>query len=148
MLTTYFGRLDLDNIIFNPESGRIIGLTSYESACILHPSYEFLRSLDGLGDHARTEDVDELEVGNPTDAGATTEDSGVFQDVLRTANIKQPQNIENFDKVAKVDALLQAIRPLSLVDTNTLEPRTREAIMQSRHEKKESLSRLLDRLGY
>ncbi|KAH6621184.1 hypothetical protein B0J18DRAFT_410980 [Chaetomium sp. MPI-SDFR-AT-0129] len=134
-----------DNILFDPESGQIIGLTGYESACILHPSYEFFRTLSGLSDH---EVADEREGGNATGASATTEDSRAFRDILRAADIKHPQSIEGFGKVAKVDAVLQAIRPLSLVDTKTLELQTREAIMQSRDEKKKSLSKLLDRLGY
>ncbi|KAK3370271.1 hypothetical protein B0H63DRAFT_454462 [Podospora didyma] len=41
------------SILYDAESGRITGLIGYDFSCVLHPSYEFLRSFSNLGGQFR-----------------------------------------------------------------------------------------------
>lgn len=48
-----------NNILFDATSNRITALIDYDFACISHPSYEFLRSFDGIGGQFRGWSIDE-----------------------------------------------------------------------------------------
>ncbi|KAL4927614.1 uncharacterized protein BDV17DRAFT_120712 [Aspergillus undulatus] len=99
---------------------RITALLDYNFACILHPSYEFLRSFDGAGGQFRgwsgDENNDQIALmkaklhGLPTPLPTSTE-GGVqgdivkaWEDALEEANVKRPRTIEGIEKVAHVDA--------------------------------------------
>ncbi|KAK4641834.1 hypothetical protein QC761_0078250 [Podospora bellae-mahoneyi] len=141
-------------------SGRITALIDYDFAWISHPSYEFLRSFDGLGGQFR----ESWEVvlrdaklhGFPASLPSTSEsDSGVdwvvareWEEALEAEGVRRLRTIEGTDKVADVDAILCAILPWRVTNAEILARPTEEVIIECRNDDEEHLYKLLARLGF
>ncbi|OBT41101.1 hypothetical protein VE00_09325 [Pseudogymnoascus sp. WSF 3629] len=134
-----------NNILFDATSNRITALIDYDFACISHPSYEFLRSFDGVGGHFRgwstNEACDAMSLrdaklhGFPSPLPPTTKDGvkwevvKAWEDKLEKLDVKRPRNMRGIDKVADIDT-------------------SEEAIFKCRNENETQLSGLLSRLGF
>ncbi|KAK4673813.1 hypothetical protein QC763_0017870 [Podospora pseudopauciseta] len=154
------------NILFAKASGRITALIDYDFSWISHPSYEFLRSLDGLGGQFRgwSSDEESQEAalrdaklhGFPVSLPSTTEsDSGVdwvvakaWEEALEAEGVKRPRTMEGIDRVADVDTILCAILPWRVNNADILARQTEEVIIECRNNNEEHLDKLLTRLGF
>ncbi|KAK4653016.1 LOW QUALITY PROTEIN: hypothetical protein QC762_0079240 [Podospora pseudocomata] len=133
-------------------SGRITALIDYDFAWISHPSYEFLRSFEGLGGQFRALRDAKLH-GFPASLPSTSEsDSGVdwvvareWEEALEAEGVR---TIEGTDKVADVDAILCAILPWRVTNAEILARPTEEVIIECRTDNEEHLDKLLARLGF
>ncbi|TVY83181.1 3-oxoacyl-[acyl-carrier-protein] reductase FabG [Lachnellula suecica] len=125
-----------NNILFDSTSGKITGLIDYDFACILHPSYEFIHSSNGLGgkfegwssDDA-SEDMALREAklhGFPTSLPQTTENgiqweiAEAWENELEILDVLRPRTMPGIDKVADVDAVLGGILPWRLTNSDIL----------------------------
>ncbi|KAK4170908.1 hypothetical protein QBC36DRAFT_250527 [Triangularia setosa] len=154
------------NILFDEASGRITALIDYDFSWISHPSYEFLRSFDGLGGQFRgwSSDEESQEAalrdtklhGFPVSLPSTTEsDSGVdwvvakaWEEELEAEGVKQPRTMEGIDRVADVDTILCSILPWRVTNADILARQTEEVIIECRNNNEEHLDKLLTRLGF
>ncbi|WEW59970.1 hypothetical protein PRK78_005452 [Emydomyces testavorans] len=160
-ITTYTAT---NNLLFDPPSQRLTALIDYDFACILHPSHEFLRSFDGAGgqlrgwsDDAASQALTEAKLHGfpsplpqpPTQDGVVQWDvAHAWEDALEKGDVKRrPRTIAGIDKVADVDAVLRAILPWRLSNSDILRIQSEEVILKCRCESEERLVRMLGRLG-
>ncbi|KAK3990828.1 hypothetical protein QBC44DRAFT_324799 [Cladorrhinum sp. PSN332] len=154
------------NILFNEESGRITALIDYDFSWVSHPSYEFLRSFDGLGGQFRGWSSDEesqeaalrdaklhgfpasLPPKADSDSGIDWEVAKAWEEVLEAEGVKRPRTIQGIDKVADVDTILCAILPWRVTNADILARQTEEVITECRNDNEAHLEKLLSRLGF
>ncbi|KAI1156736.1 hypothetical protein F4825DRAFT_458911 [Nemania diffusa] len=153
------------NLLFDPLTQRITGLIDYDFACILHPSYEFLRSLGDAGGQFRgwsSDEASEEELlrkaklyGFPSPLPVTTEGGKVnwevakaWEDEIEELNVKRPATIEGIDKVADVDTILRTILPWRVNNSDVLQMQSEKVIMKCKEENEAQLVQLLERLGF
>ncbi|KAL4797171.1 hypothetical protein BDV19DRAFT_387703 [Aspergillus venezuelensis] len=153
----------LSNLLYNPTTRRMTAVLDYDFACILHPSYEFLRSFDGAGGQFRgwsgDKDIEELalreaklhEFPSPlpdsTEDGVQWEDAKIWEDALEEAGVERPRTITGIDKVADVDAILRMILPWRLDNEDILRMQS-EVIVKYRAQCEKQLGEMLERLGF
>jgi hypothetical protein len=153
-----------NNLLFDPDSGRITALLDYDFASILHPMYEFLRSFDGAGGQFQGWSGDESSEdmalrnaklnGFPTPLPATKEDgiqwdlAKAWEDELEKLDVKRPSTMQGIDKVADVDAVLRAVLPWHICNVDFLQMQPDGAVEYFRNRGEEKLIKLLDHLGF
>ncbi|KAI1747935.1 hypothetical protein F4782DRAFT_390828 [Xylaria castorea] len=153
------------NLLFDPSTQRITGLIDYDFACVLHPSYEFLRSLGDAGGQFRgwsSDEASEEELlrkaklyGFPSPLPVTTEGGKVnwevakaWEDEMEKLNVKRPATIEDIDKAADVDTILRTILPWRVSNSDILRMQSEKVIMKCKEENEVQLVQLLERLGF
>ncbi|KAI0183964.1 hypothetical protein EV127DRAFT_445621 [Xylaria flabelliformis] len=153
-----------NNLLFDPSTYRITALLDYDFACIMHPSYEFLRSFDGAGGQFRGWSGDEASEqatlrnaklhGFPSPLPPSTEDginwevAKAWEDELERLDVKRPRTIEGIDKVADVDTVLRTILPWRVSNSDILRMQSEKVIMKCKEENEQQLIQLLQRLGF
>ncbi|KAI1779523.1 hypothetical protein F4818DRAFT_143589 [Hypoxylon cercidicola] len=154
----------LNNILFDTSTQRITGLIDFDFSCILHPSYEFLRSFDGAGGQFRGWSGDEAgqqaelrkaklygfpsPLPESTNDGVDWEVANAWEGELEKLNVKRPRTIEGIDKVADVDTILRAILPWRLSNSDIVRMQSEKAIMKCKEENEMQLNLLLEHLGF
>jgi hypothetical protein len=139
-------------------------LIDYDFACILHPSYEFLRSFSGAGGQFQGwSDIKSSEqtalrnaklYGSPSTLPENTEDSvkwdvaKVWEDELERLKVQRPRTIKGIEKVADVDAVLRSILPWRVTNSDVLRLQSEAVILKCRDENEAQLVKLLDSLGF
>jgi len=139
-------------------------LVDYDFACILHPSYEFLRSFSGAGGQFQGwSDIESREQtalrdaklhGFPSTPPENTEDvakwdvAKIWEDELERLNVKRPRTMQGIEKIADVDALLRSILPWRVTNSDVLRLQSEAVILKCRDENETQLVNLLDHLGY
>ena len=139
-------------------------MIDYDFACILHASYEFLRSFSGAGGQFQgwsdIESSDQTALrdaklhGFPERSDESTEEgmkwaiAKAWEDELEMLNVKRPSIMAGIDKVANVDALLRSILPWRVTNTDILRLQSDEVILKCRNENETQLIKLLEYLGY
>ncbi|KAL4965607.1 uncharacterized protein BDV14DRAFT_199703 [Aspergillus stella-maris] len=157
-MTIIHADFSLSSLLYDPTTRRIIALLDYDFACILHLSYEFLRSFDGAGGQFRgwsgNEDTEELALreaelhGFPSPLPESTEDEIQWEDALEEARVKRPRAITGIDKAADVDAILRMILPWRLNNEDILGMQSEEVIVKYRAQCEKQLGKMLERLGF
>ncbi|KAF2491602.1 hypothetical protein BU16DRAFT_123227 [Lophium mytilinum] len=153
-----------NNLLFDAASERITALIDYDFACILHPSYEFLRSFDGAGGQFRGWSGDEASEqtamreaklrGFPSPIPPTVPDgvkwdvAKTWEDELEKLDVRRPRTIAGIDSVADVDTTLRSILPWRVTNSDVLWLQSEEVIVSCRNENEEQLVKLLGRLGF
>ncbi|KAI1306626.1 hypothetical protein F5Y03DRAFT_354001 [Xylaria venustula] len=151
-----------NNLLFDPASLRITALIDYDFSCIMHHSYEFLRSFDGAGGQFRGWSGDETSEqavlrnaklhGFPSPLPLTTgvdwEVAKAWEDALEKQCVKRPRTIEGIDKVADVDTVLRTILPWRVSNSDILRLQSEKVIMKCKEENEQQLIGLLERLGF
>ncbi|KAI0911027.1 hypothetical protein F4823DRAFT_587819 [Ustulina deusta] len=151
-----------NNLLFDPASLRITALIDYDFSCIMHPSYEFLRSFDGAGGQFRGWSGDEASeqaaLRNaklhgfpsllPPTTGIDWEVAKAWEDELERLHVKRPRTIEGIDKVADVDTVLRTILPWRVSNSDILRLQSEKVIMKCKEENEQQLIGLLERLGF
>ncbi|OQD75969.1 hypothetical protein PENDEC_c005G06412 [Penicillium decumbens] len=155
-----------NNLLFDASSGYITGLIDYDFSCILHPSYEFLRSFDGVGSQFRGWSgiegreqkalkeaklhgfPDPLPDDKDGDNGVQWKVAKAWEDELEKAGCKRPMTIPGIDKVADVDALLGSILPWRVTNSDILRRQTDEVIRNCRDENEGVLIQILEHNGF
>lgn len=116
-----------NNLLYDATSHRITALIDYDFACILHPSYEFLRSFSGAGGQFQGwSDVESSEQtalqpaklhGFPSPLPQGTKDgvkwdvTKAWEDELEQMDVKRPWTMKGIENVADVDAVLRSNLP-------------------------------------
>lgn len=153
------------NMLFDPSTQCITGLIDYDFACVLHPSYEFLRSLGDAGGQFRgwsSDEASEEELlrkaklyGFPSPLPVTTEGGKInwevakaWEDEMEKLNVKRPATIEGIDKVADVDTILRTILPWRVSNSDIVRMQSEKVIMKCKEENEAQLVQLLERLGF
>ncbi|KAJ5712897.1 uncharacterized protein N7483_010078 [Penicillium malachiteum] len=154
------------NLLFDPVSGCITGLIDYDFSCILHPSYEFLRSFSGLGGqfrgwsgiegreqmalkHAKLHGfLDPLPEHKEGDNELPWKVAKAWEDALENAGCKRPMNIPGIDKVADADALLNSILPWRVTNSDILKRQAVEVIRNCRNDNETVLIQILEHNGF
>ncbi|KAH7397398.1 kinase-like domain-containing protein [Pyrenochaeta sp. MPI-SDFR-AT-0127] len=153
-----------DNLLYDASTQRITALIDYDFACILHPSYEFLRSFSGAGGQFQGwSDIESSEQtalrdaklhGFPSTLPENTEDgvkwgvAKVWEDELARLDVRRPRTIKGIDKVADVDAVLRSILPWRVTNSDVLRLQSEDVILKCRDENEAQLVKLLDHLGF
>lgn len=153
-----------NNLLYDASTKRVTALIDYDFACILHPSYEFLRSFSGAGGQFQGwSDIESSEQtalrdaklhGFPSPLPENAEDgvrwdmAKAWEDELEKLNVKRPRTIRGIEKVADVDAVLRSILPWRVTNSDILRLQSEEVIVKCRNENEVQLIRLLDHLGY
>ncbi|KAF2186234.1 hypothetical protein K469DRAFT_726298 [Zopfia rhizophila CBS 207.26] len=135
-----------NNLLYAASTQRITALIDYDFACILHPSYEFLRSFSGAGDaklHGFPSPLPEN-----TEDGVKWDVAKAWEDELEKLNVKRPRTMKGIEKVADVDAVLRSILPWRVTNSDILRLQPKEAILKCRNEHEAQLIKLLDHLGF
>lgn len=99
-----------NNLLFDPTTLRITALIDYDFACIMHPSYEFLRSFDGAGGQFRRWSGDEPSeqaalrnaklhrfpspLPPSTKGGIDREVAKAWEEALERLNVKRPKTMK------------------------------------------------------
>lgn len=151
-------------MLYDAASFRITALIDYDFACILHPSYEFLRSFNGAGgqlrgwsgdDNGEQAAVREAKIhGFPSQrpeafkSGADWDMAKAWEGELERLNVKRPKTIRGIDKVADVDAVLCTVLPWRLTNADVLRMQSENVIKKCRDESEEQLIKILSRLGF
>ncbi|XXG94149.1 hypothetical protein Hte_000401 [Hypoxylon texense] len=153
-----------NNILFDPSTQRVTALIDYDFSCILHPSYEFLRSFDGAGGQFRGWSGDD-EAGQqaalraaklhgfPSPLPESTKDgvdwelAHAWEEELEKLGVERPRTIEGIDKVADVDTVLRTILPWRLSNSDVLRMQSEKVIMKCREENEVQLVQLLEHMG-
>jgi hypothetical protein len=153
-----------NNLLYDASTRRITALLDYDFACILHPSYEFLRSFTGTGGQFQGwSDIESSEQsalrdaklhGFPSPLPEDTKD-GVKWDVakaweheLEKLDVKRPRTMKGVEKIADVDAVLRSILPWRVTNEDILRLQSEEVILKCRDENEVQLIKLLDHLGF
>jgi len=139
-------------------------LIDYDFACILHPSYEFLRSFSGAGGQFQGwSDIESSEqtalrdaklLGFPSTLPENTEDgvkwdvAKVWEDELERLDVQRPRTIKGIEKVADVDAVLRSILPWRVTNSDVLRLQSEAVILKCKDENEAQLVKLLDLLGF
>jgi hypothetical protein len=153
-------------LLFDISSGRITGLIDYDFSCILHPSYEFLRSFGCFGGkfggwagiEAREERAlkeaklhgfpDPLPDDQQDGKGVQWKVAKAWEDALQNAGCKRPMTIAGIDMVADLDALLSSILPWRVTNSDILRRQTDQVIQNCRNENEKVLIEILEHLGF
>jgi hypothetical protein len=139
-------------------------LIDYDFACILHPSYEFLRSFSGAGGQFQGwSDIESSEqtalrnaklYGFPSTLPENTGDSvkwdvaKVWEDELERLKVQRPRTIKGIEKIADVDAVLRSILPWRVTNSHVLRLQSEAVILKCRDENEAQLVKLLNSLGF
>ncbi|KAJ4305549.1 hypothetical protein N0V90_001080 [Kalmusia sp. IMI 367209] len=153
-----------DNLLYDASTQRITALIDYDFACILHPSYELLRSFSGAGGQSKGwSDIESSEQtalrdaklhGFPSTLPKNTEDgvkwdvAKVWEDELERLDVQRPRTIKGIEKVADVDAVLRSILPWRVTNSDVLRLQSEAVILKCRDENEAQLVKLLDHLGF
>ncbi|KAI0204949.1 kinase-like domain-containing protein [Astrocystis sublimbata] len=153
-----------NNLLFDPATYRITALVDFDFACIMHPSYEFLRSFDGVGGQFRGWSDDEASedavlrhaklhgfpslLPTPAENGIDWEVAKDWEDELEALDIKRPRTIVGIDKVADVDSILRTILPWRVSNSDILRLQSEEVIIKCKEKNEQQLVHLLRRLGF
>ncbi|KAI0898664.1 hypothetical protein F4806DRAFT_507438 [Annulohypoxylon nitens] len=153
-----------NNLLFDVSTGRITALLDYDFACIMHPSYEFLRSFDGAGGQFRGWSSDEASeqamlrkfklhgfpssLPQPVEGGVNWEIAKAWEDELEKLDVRRPATIEGIDKVADVDTILRTILPWRLNNSDIVRMQSEQVMMKCKEENEKQLVQLLERLGF
>lgn len=151
-------------MLFDATSQRVTALLDYDFACILHPSYEFLRSFSNIAGQLSgwtgDEDSEQLALrdaklhGFPSplpvssDEGVQWEVAAAWELELERQGVLRPRTIEGIDKVADVDAVLRGLTPWRLTNSDILRLQSEEVIVQHREQCEKEIIKMLDRLGF
>jgi len=155
----------MNNLLYDPNSGRITALLDFDFATISHPAYEFFCSFDGAGCQFPSWMVNEESEmaalrdaklhGFPSPLPETKDDGSVnwevakaWEDALEGAGVKRPRNIEGIEGVANVNTVLRSILPWRVTNEDILRLQAEKAIVQCREENEELLDKLLRHLGW
>ncbi|KAF2810720.1 uncharacterized protein BDZ99DRAFT_561103 [Mytilinidion resinicola] len=136
-----------NNLLFDATSGRITALIDYDFACILHPSYEFLRSFDGAGGQFRGWSGDEASEQTVLREAKLRGFPSPLPPMVKSG-VKRPSTIEGIDSVADVDTILRSTLPWRVTNSDILRLQTEEVIVKCRDKNEEQLITLLSRLGF
>ncbi|KAK0637153.1 kinase-like domain-containing protein [Bombardia bombarda] len=154
------------NILIDADSAQITGLIDYDFACILHPSYEFLRSFSNLGGQFRGWTSDEkgeeailrdakLKGKFPSPLPPTIKDSPVewelaklWEDAVVKADVQRPSTIKGIDKVADFDTVMRTILPWRLSNSDILRLQDEETILSCKKDNEKQMDETLARLGF
>ncbi|KAF2278697.1 uncharacterized protein EI97DRAFT_465117 [Westerdykella ornata] len=153
-----------NNLLYDSSAQRITALIDYDFACILHPSYEFLRSFSGAeGQFQGWSDIESREETALRDAklhrfpsplpetrkdGVSWAMAKAWEDELEKLDVKRLRTMKGIDKVADVDAVLRSILPWRVTNSDILRLQSEEVILKCRDENEARLVKLLDHLGY
>ncbi|KAK2730720.1 hypothetical protein FQN57_004186 [Myotisia sp. PD_48] len=151
-----------DNLLFDPDSGRITALLDYDFSCISHASYEYFCSFLGAGEPflGWSEDGEDTKLqqaklhGFPSPLPPTNEDgikwdvAKAWEEELTKVRAKRPRTIIGIEKIADVDMVLRAISPFRLTNSDVLKLQSEEVIMSYREKSEEKIVKLLEHLGY
>ncbi|PVI01562.1 hypothetical protein DM02DRAFT_727843 [Periconia macrospinosa] len=153
-----------NNLLYDASTRRITALIDYDFACILHPSYEFLRSFSGAGGKFQGwSDIESTEQtalrdaklhGFPSPLPADTGNkvkwdvAKAWEDELEKLDVKRPRTMKGIEKIADVDAVLRCILPWRVTNSDVLRLQSEEVIMKCRSENEAQLIKLLDHLGF
>lgn len=153
-----------DNLLYGTSTQRITALIDYDFACILHPSYEFLRSFSGAGGQFQGwSDIESSEQtalrdaklhGFPLTLPESIEDgvkwnvAKVWEDELERLDVQRPRTIKGIEKVADVDDVLRSILPWRVTNSDVLRLQFEATILKCRDENEPQLVKLLDHLGF
>ncbi|KAE9372473.1 hypothetical protein N431DRAFT_439578 [Stipitochalara longipes BDJ] len=157
------GDFTTNNMLFDIGSQRITALLDYDFACISHPSLEFFRSMHDFGGQFQgwsgDEDSEQLAVheaqlrGVPSPLPESSEDGvdwkvlKAWEDEMEKKQVKRPRTMEGMEKVAEVDALLQAVLPFHVTNTEKLNLQSEEDTVKHRYDGEKYLEKILDHLG-
>ena len=67
---------------------------------------------------------------------------------MEKSHVKNPRTIEGIEKVADVDALLQAILPFDVTNPDKLQLQSEEDTVRQKEESEKQLVKILDHLGF
>jgi hypothetical protein len=150
--------------LYDPNTKKIIALIDYDFSCVSHPSYEFLRSFDGLVGQFRGWSADDDEEqqklhdaklnGFPSPLPASLADgvqwetAKAWEDELEKAQVDRPSTIRGIEKVADVDAILRGILPWRLTNSDILRLQSEETIQKCRGDSEKHLAKMLERLEF
>jgi hypothetical protein len=153
-----------NNLLYDASTRRITALIDYDFACILHPSYEFLRSFSGAGGQFQGwSDIESKEQtalrdaklhGFPSPLPESSEDgvnwevAKAWEDELERLDVKRPRTIVGIEKIADVDAVLRSILPWRVTNSDILRLQSEQVILKCRNENEAQLVSLLDHLGF
>ncbi|KAK4212602.1 phosphotransferase enzyme family-domain-containing protein [Rhypophila decipiens] len=162
-----------DNLLFDPETGRLTALLDYDFSSILHPAYEFFRSFGPNGGRftgwMSDKDAEGRELGalrmakltgrfpSPLPTPVMTQNGpGVdwqlaqaWEDELQKHHVNRPSTIEGIDKLADVDELLGALAPWRLINKDFLRMNTDEGQRQAlKRMAEEQLVAVLEHIGF
>ncbi|KAH7125377.1 kinase-like domain-containing protein [Dendryphion nanum] len=161
--TIVHGDLTTENVMYDPETAQVTALLDWDSAVVLHPSYEFLRSFGDLGgelngwyeEEAFSEQslLREAKLfGFPPDAYSTQDQpfwdvAVAWEEELETHDVKRPRIMKGIEQVADVEALLRGVLPWNISD-ETARLRSAHSVWRDRRTFEDNLSDLLDYLGF
>ncbi|KAM7211265.1 hypothetical protein V8F06_013362 [Rhypophila decipiens] len=162
-----------DNLLFDPETGRLTALLDYDFSSILHPAYEFFRSFGPNGGRLTgwmsDKDAEGQELGalrmakltgrfpSPLPTPVVTHNgpgtdwqlAQAWEDELQKHHVKRPSTIEGIDKLADVDELLGALAPWRLINKDFLRINTDEGQRQAlKRMAEEQLVAVLEHTGF
>lgn len=151
-------------MLYDASTQCITALIDYDFACILHPSYEFLRSFSGAGGQFQGwSDIESSEEsalrdaklnGFPSTLPENTKDgvkwdvAKIWEDELERLDVQRPRTIKGIEKVADVDTVLRSILPWRVTNSDVLRMQSEAVILKCRDENEAQLIKLLDHLGF
>lgn len=151
-------------MLYDAASNRITALLDYDFSCITHPSHEFLCSFGDVGGQFQgwsgDEDTEQLALHNAklhgfpsplppsSEKGVNWELAGAWEDELEKAEMLRPRTIQGIEHVADVDAILGAIGPWPLSNSNVLEMQSEEVKVRLSDDGEKQLIKMLDRFGF
>ncbi|KAF1837266.1 hypothetical protein BDW02DRAFT_595765 [Decorospora gaudefroyi] len=124
-----------DNLLYDASTQRITALIDYDFACILHPSYEFLRSFSGAGGQFQAG-----RISNPM--------AKMWEEELERLDVWRPRTMGGISTVADVDAVLRCILPWRVTNSDVLRMQSEAVIRKCRDENEAQLVGLLRHLGF
>ncbi|KAJ8123469.1 hypothetical protein ONZ43_g592 [Nemania bipapillata] len=124
-----------NNLLFDPDSGRITALLDYDFASILHP---INAKLNGFP----------TPLPETTEGGIQWDLAKVWEDELEKQDVKRPSIMQGIDKVADVDAVLRAVLPWHITNLDFLQMQPDGATEYFRKRGEEKLIMLLDYMGF
>ncbi|PSN60191.1 hypothetical protein BS50DRAFT_640275 [Corynespora cassiicola Philippines] len=152
------------NMLYDASTQRITALLDYDFACVLHPSYEFLRSFGGAGGQLEGwSDAESSEQAALRDAklhgfpsplpenvegGVQWDVAAAWEKELEKINVKRPRTMRGIDRVADVDAVLGFILPWRITNSDVLQLQSEEVILKCREENEVQLVKLLDHMRF
>lgn len=156
---------DTLNILVDPSSARITALLDYDFSSILHPCYDFLRSMDQewgqlpewTGDQGDEDGSFALRKAKltgtfPTPLPANTEAiqwdlAAAWEHGLVKLDAKRPSTIAGMENIANVDSLLGAVLPWQLSNPDFLHGKGQAEVDQMRRYFGRQLVALMKHMG-
>ena len=154
------------NILVDVASGQVTALLDFDTACVSHPSFEFLRSFYGLGGgfcewdpHTDNEEEERALLqakltGSfpsplPESRGKLDwKHAKAWEDALASLDVLRPSTMAGFRGVADVDAMIQNVVPWRLCNPQSLARQSDEQIRNIKAECEHKLEKMLSRFGY